>query len=86
MHNYNMMGPAMGPVILSFILHVLIIAAIVWIVMIIVGRGRMHRMGRWNRHQMWQSQSSIELLNERYAKGEINKEEYEERKKTLMGQ
>lgn len=29
------------------------------------------------------SSSALELLSERYAKGEINKEEYEERKKVL---
>ena len=46
-----------------------------------------HRRSKW-RHMpgMWQSHSAIQILNERYAKGEISKEEYEERKKTLMNQ
>jgi len=29
------------------------------------------------------SSRALEILNERYARGEISKEEYEERKKTL---
>lgn len=29
--------------------------------------------------------TALDILQERYAKGEINKEEYEERKKALMG-
>ena len=29
--------------------------------------------------------TALDILQERYAKGEISKEEYEERKKTLMG-
>jgi putative membrane protein len=32
-----------------------------------------------------QSKSSMDILEERYARGEIGKEEYEERKKDLMG-
>jgi len=30
------------------------------------------------------SSRALEILNERYARGEISKEEYEERKKTLQ--
>jgi uncharacterized membrane protein len=35
---------------------------------------------------MWHAHSAIATLNDRYAKGEITKEDYEERKKTLLGQ
>ena len=34
-------------------------------------------------HQTKGSDSAIEILDKRYASGEINKEEYEEKKRTL---
>lgn len=46
-------------------------------------------MGGAQTRSMSQSQSSastaLDILQERYAKGEINKEEYEGRRKTLKG-
>ncbi len=53
------------------------------IVMIVLAlrRRRMIGGGRWG---MW-GDSALTALRERYAKGEISKEEYEERKKVLMG-
>jgi putative membrane protein len=62
------------------VLLTLVICFIVWLF-------RGHRGRRWhNMPGMWQSHSALTILNERYAKGEISKEEYEERKKTLMAQ
>ena len=51
-----------------------IILAIVWIVKEVGGRNNSDK----TRH----SKSSIEILEERYAKGEIDKKEFEEKKKT----
>lgn len=62
------------------VLFLLFICFMVWLL-------RGHRGRRW--HGMpgaWQSHSAITILNERYAKGEIGKEEYEERKKTILSQ
>ena len=36
-------------------------------------------------HQTRGSDSAIEILDRRYASGEINKDEYEEKKRTLAG-
>ncbi|NKE70243.1 SHOCT domain-containing protein [Candidatus Manganitrophus noduliformans] len=53
-------------------LLVLLIAGIVWVV-------------RWgfSSTQARSSERAIELLKERYARGEISKEEYEEKKRDL---
>jgi putative membrane protein len=39
-----------------------------------------------NSNRMETSDSAMEVLDKRYAMGEINREEYEERKKVLNGQ
>ncbi|HEU0080587.1 MAG TPA: SHOCT domain-containing protein [Candidatus Paceibacterota bacterium] len=64
------------------------IGAIFWILVIlaIVAAIRRRRAngGRWSWGMPWPDKG-MEILKERYAKGEITKEEYEERKKVLMG-
>jgi putative membrane protein len=80
--NYGYPYPGFGLLdgLWHLILLVLVVCFIIWLL-------RGHRGGRWHRmNGMWQSHSALTILNERYAKGEIGKEEYEERKKTLMGQ
>lgn len=46
-----------------------------------------HHMGRhhMNHQSGGGSDAALSILKERYAKGEISMEEYEERKKVLMG-
>jgi putative membrane protein len=68
--------------LLSGLWHILLLALIIWFIVWLL-RGH-HRGRRWGGMPgMWQSHSALQILNERYAKGEISKEEYEERKKTL---
>jgi putative membrane protein len=66
--------------IVHFVFAILVIVAIVWVIRAVFGGGR--HMRRWHR---WQMHDALSTLNERYAKGEIDTKEYEERKKTLMG-
>ena len=66
--------------------HILGIVLVIWVIsmvvrMIFCGPRRRH----W-RHRMMGNSSAVDILDERYAKGEITKVEYEERKKTLLGQ
>ena len=86
--NFIGMNPyygSMGFGFWDFAWHVLIIVFIVWILLMIFRGGRWgRRMGGPQMWDMWQSHSALSILNERFAKGEISKEEYEERKKTLM--
>ena len=53
-----------------------VIYAIVWLI-----RGT--KDGRYNPRDWERSKSALDILKERYAKGEINKEEFEAKKKDL---
>jgi len=79
-------GPYPGPEsFFSILSWVFLIIIIVWIVRWAFGWHR-HR-GPWmsnSRNQPWWMQNSaLDILKERYAKGEINKAEFEEKKKDL---
>lgn len=77
MGNYygDMFGWGLGGGIMMIIFWVAIILFIVWIVKEASGRNDSDK----TRHD----KSAIEILEERYAKGEIDKKEFEEKKKDL---
>jgi len=54
---------------------------VIWLIfgLIFGSRRRHHRLYRG-----WGSSNALDVLNERYAKGEISKQEYEEKKKDLL--
>ncbi|MGH7141324.1 MAG: SHOCT domain-containing protein [Minisyncoccia bacterium] len=66
----------------SFAFHILwlilFIIVIIWLVRFAFGFGGPR--GKWR----IMSGNALDVLNERYAKGEINKEEYEQKKKDLL--
>lgn len=60
----------------GWIIGLLIIIAIIWIVV--------KSMNKNNRSLQPNSKSPLDILKERYAQGEIDKQEFEERKRDLM--
>jgi putative membrane protein len=56
-----------------------------WIIFWVVFGLFMSRAG-WGRRRHWdrtQNKSAMDILKERYAKGEINKQEFEEKKRDI---
>lgn len=66
--------------VLHMLWVVVSIAFVIWLLSVIFRCGP-RRMRRWH---LWQTHDALGILNERFAKGEIDKAEYEERKKTLL--
>ena len=77
-YNYGMMGPwfGWGGGIISLIFWILAIFVIISLI-------RWAVRGGHNRHWM-EHNSAVDILKERYAKGEINKQEFDEKMKDLM--
>ena len=65
----------LGFMFLGPVLGLAFIGLIVWAIVAALGGAR----------QALSSDSALEILRQRYAKGEITKEEYEAKKKDLMG-
>lgn len=65
-----------------FILFMLVVCALVFYLV----NGRYHRSGLGLADRMWHSStaSGLQILNERFARGEIDKAEYEDRKTTIL--
>ena len=62
---------------LGFIFHIIGWIILVFIIIAII---KAFKKGKGSR---WMSDSAMELLRERYVKGEITKEEFEQKKKDL---
>ncbi|MFA6973314.1 MAG: SHOCT domain-containing protein [Parcubacteria group bacterium] len=89
MYNYwnnglGMMGFGLGGIVM-----ILFWALIIWAIVALVRHGGFGGHGGCGGNHgghdgaNFQKNSAIDILNERYAKGEINKQEYEEKKKDL---
>ncbi len=82
-YGYPMMGYGgfwFGEVLWSVFWTVVIVFAITGLIRL------MHGKRVWRRGALWGDGSALAILRERYAKGEISTEEYEERKKVLLGE
>jgi len=89
MHPYYTSGYGMGAGfgIFGLMWHVVGFLLAVWIVIMILRAFGIGRRGRMMRGMgMWHMHSALGILDERFAKGEIDKTEYEDRKKVLMGE
>ncbi len=80
---YNYLGSPYGYGgygIVEMVLHLL---WWVFVVLVIIAALRWLRHGRRWHHMAGMGSSAMSILRERYARGEIDKAEFEERKKTL---
>ena len=73
MHDWGLLGAGM-----MIIFWVFIALFFVWLARAAFGGYRGH-----HGHGHWHGGHALDILKERYAKGEINKEEYESKKKDL---
>ena len=78
-YGYDYLGFHLLGGILSIFITVLIIVFIIRII-----RGSRHHDLRHDFKEMIGSKSALDILKERYAKGEIDKNEFEQKKKDLM--
>ncbi len=77
--NHPMMsgGWFMGPIMMILMIAVLAVAVFLVLKFLGIGTGAKDQHGARD--------NALAILNERFAKGEIDKAEYEERKKSLVG-
>jgi putative membrane protein len=66
-----------GGMWIGWIIWLVIIAAIIWVVVSLIGRSK---RGEENVHP---TESALDILKKRYAKGEITKEQFDQMKKDL---
>ena len=92
-NGYYGVGHMLGWGLFGILISILIWIFVIWLIIAIVrriigGPGWHHSRHDWRewRRQMRSSSSALDILDERYAKGDINKEEYEQKKKDIAGQ
>ncbi len=74
-------GYGYGPIgmIVWFVILIAIVALVVWLVRSLTGGGGMHHLAPPRRS------GGLDVLEERYARGEINRDEYLQKKKDILG-
>ncbi len=86
MYAYEANGGWYGHTLFGGFFMVVVWVAIIWLVVWLVRggsvQGRKHEGHDGHEHS--HGKTAIEILNERYAKGEIDRKEFEEKKKDLI--
>ena len=77
MMGWNSLGMGIGGGWFGLVFMVLFWGLIIWLVVVLIQRLTDQGKSREDRN------SALDILKERYAKGEINKQEFEEKKKDL---
>lgn len=72
MHNFNGMGWGMG---FGWLIGIFVVAVVIWA----ISKG----INTSSNPSVIEKKSAINILKERYANGEINKQEFEEKKSIL---
>lgn len=72
MHGLNGMGWGMG---FGWVFGILVVVAIIWFIVRVTNTDSVN-VNHTNK-------SALDILNERYANGEISREEYEEKKRVI---
>ncbi len=76
MHDWGSMSWGWGGMLFQLLFWLVIIFLIVWGVKQLAGRSQ-------NSNQLTRKDNALEILRERYAKGEIDKQEFEAKKRDL---
>ena len=77
MHDWGMMNWGWGGMIFQVLFWLVIIGLIIWGVKYITGQSRTSNSSSTG-------DSALDILKKRYAKGEIDREEFEQKKKDLL--
>lgn len=72
MHAFDGMSWGMG---FGWIIGLIVLVVMIWFIT---------KALKQNNNQFQPDKSALDILEERYARGEINKEEFEEKKKSLV--
>jgi putative membrane protein len=75
-----------GMIFAPIMMLLIVVGIVALIVLLIRGAGygsHWHRHGDWPPYGRWQGRGALDILEERFAKGEIDKDEFEEKRKLL---
>ena len=82
---YNTYGYGYAPhMVVGDIVSLLFWVLIIILIVVVIRRVMWGEHAGMRHHMMHNRRGAISILEERYAKGEINKQEFEEKKKDLM--